>query len=144
MSVRFTAENTFVAPPTTTSSNSYLSQSRQVYHHKRRNIDDDDDSSMSSNIAETRALMNNNHQGRHLEPGTPDANTASSMSSDINNNNNNNYNINATSQAAPFYNNVTATSTQDLFIQFHEALALEPKYQPNLFLPQQSNVSFDQ
>lgn len=32
-------------------------------------------------------------------------------------------------------------STEDLFSKLHETLALEPKYQPNLFLSPQSNVS---
>lgn len=134
MSVRFSADTIAVA--STSSSNGYTAQSGQVY--SRRNVVDIN--SMSSNIAETQALMNNcqQHQGRHMEPGTPDA-SASSMSSDYNINNNNlHHEYNATSQAAaPHYNNTA--SAQDLFIQFHEALALEPKYQPNLFLPQQSN-----
>lgn len=124
MSVRFSADTIVAA-----TSNGYSMQSGQVYD--RRNVDDIN--SMSSNMAETQALMikSQQDQGRHMEPsGTPDAN-ASSMSSNYSNNNNNN-NM-ATSQSAPLY------SAQDLFIQFHEALALEPKYQPNLFLPQQSN-----
>lgn len=135
MSVRFSADTIAVAS-TSSSNNGYTAQSGQVY--SRRNVVDIN--SMSSNIAETQALMNNcqQHQGRHMEPGTPDA-SASSMSSDYNINNNNlHHEYNATSQAAaPHYNNTA--SAQDLFIQFHEALALEPKYQPNLFLPQQSN-----
>lgn len=140
MSVRFSAD-TIVA----STSNGYSSQSGQVY--VRGNVVDSSNS-MSSNIGETQALMNNcqqDHQGRHMEPRTPDVNcNASSMSSDYNNINNNNnlheYNNKATSQAAPLYTN-TQASAQHLFIQFHEALALEPKYQPSLFLPQQSNVS---
>ncbi|CAG9801077.1 unnamed protein product [Chironomus riparius] len=137
MSVQRFSADTIVGPST---SNGYQHalQSGQVYH--RRDVNDFN--SMSSGMTETNALMNNcqqHHQGRHMEIGTPDANNASSMSS--NNNNFHDYN-NATSQAAaiqqppPQYN---TTSAQHLFIQFHEALALEPKYQPNLFLPQQSN-----
>lgn len=138
MSVRFSADTIAVASTSSTTGNGFAAQSGQVY--SRRNVVDNN--SMSSNIAETQALMNNcqQHQGRHMEPGTPDAKNASSMSSDYNINNNNNlhHEYNATSQAAAPHYNHTA-SAQDLFIQFHEALALEPKYQPNLFLPQQSN-----
>lgn len=137
MSVRFTAD-TIVASASNNSSSSMLSQPQQSGQVYRGIVDD----SMSSNIAVTQALMNNcqqDHQGRHMEPGTPSSicNNASSMSSDYNNFNNNN---NVTSQAAPVYSNLQA-SAHDLFIQFHEAIALEPKYQPSLFLPQQSNVS---
>lgn len=88
---------------------------------------------------ETQALMDTQqHQGRL---GTPDANTtASYMSSDFNNNNQqleqHQHHLN-TSQTMAIEPN-----TEDLFSQLHEALALEPKYQPNLFLPLQSNVSF--
>jgi hypothetical protein len=132
MSVQRFSADTIAGPST---SNSYQQQhapqSGQVYH---------DFNSMSSSMTETNTMMNNCEQ--HLQgrtTGTPIAKNALSMSS--NNNNFHDYN-NATSQAAavhhPVYN---TTSAQDLFIQFHEALALEPKYQPNLFLPQQSNVS---
>jgi len=136
MSVQRFSADTIAGPSTSNGYQQHASQSGQVYH--RRDVNDFN--SMSSSMTETNALMNNcqqHHQGRHMEIGTPDANNASSMSS--NNNNFHDYN-NATSQAAahPHYN---TTSAQDLFIQFHEALALEPKYQPNLFLPQQSNVS---
>lgn len=84
---------------------------------------------------ETQALMDTD---QHLggQRGTPDANTASYMSSDFNNNQQEQH-LNSTSQVASF-----GTNAQDLFSQLHEALALEPKYQPNLFLPLQSNVSF--
>lgn len=88
---------------------------------------------------DTQALMDTqqHHQGRL---GTPDANTtASYMSSDFNNNQHQlleQQHLNSTSQSAAF-----GTNAQDLFSQLHEALALEPKYQPNLFLPLQSNVS---
>lgn len=88
---------------------------------------------------ETQALMDTqqHHQGRL---GTPDANnTASYMSSDFNNNKHQKeqqQHLNTTSQTSAF-----GPNTQDLFAQLHEALALEPKYQPNLFLPLQSNVS---
>lgn len=66
--------------------------------------------------------------------GTPDAvqsKASYNMSSDFKNTQDQN-----TSQMANFGNNA-----QDLFVQLSEALALEPKYQPNLFLPLQSNVS---
>ena len=96
-----------------------------------------------SSKMETQALMDttpplqHHHQGR---PRTPDANNeASYMSSDFNTQQQeqhlNNNNIN-TSQEAVFDHNA-----QDLFAKLSEALALEPKYQPNLFLPLQSNVS---
>jgi hypothetical protein len=35
----------------------------------------------------------------------------------------------------------TVPAQQHLFSKLHESLSLEPKYQPNLFLPQESNVS---
>lgn len=95
-------------------------------------------SSMSSNV-EAQALMDtqHHHQGRL---GTPDANnTASYMSSDYNNNNQQQQqqeHLKSTSQPA-----TVGASALDLFAHLHEALALEPKYQPNLFLPLQSNVS---
>lgn len=137
MSVQRFSADTIVGP--STSSSGYQQLSGQIQYHHR------DFNSMSSGMTETNALMSNcqqHHQGRHMEIGTPDANNASSMSS--NNNNFHDYN-NATSQAAalppPPPPQYTTTSAQDLFLQFNEALALEPKYQPNLFLPQQSNVS---
>lgn len=34
-------------------------------------------------------------------------------------------------------------TTEALFIKLHEALSLESKYQPGLYLPQDSQVSFD-
>lgn len=47
--------------------------------------------------------------------------------------NGNSYQMQDTAQCVP--------AQQDLFAKLHESLSLEPKYQPNLFLPQQSNVS---
>lgn len=71
------------------------------------------------------------HQQGRL--GTPDAKyQASYMSSDFKNK----QQEQTTSQMAAF-----DTNAQDLFAKLSEALALEPKYQPNLFLPLQSNVS---
>lgn len=109
-----------------------------------------DYNSMSKLVA-TQALMDNrryqHHQEQQGSQGTPDANIyASNMSSDSINNSNINNNqeqqqhvntSNNTSQAV----SLCGPSAQDLFSHLHEALALEPKYQPNLFLPQQSNVS---
>lgn len=64
--------------------------------------------------------------------GTPDAiNQASYMSSEFK------CTQEQTASQAGFGGNA-----QDLFVKLSEALALEPKYQPNLFLPLQSNVSF--
>lgn len=82
---------------------------------------------------ESQALMDTqqHHQGRL---GTPDANeTASYMSSDFNNN----QQEQQTSHTASI-----GASPHDLFAQLNEFLALEPKYQPNLFLPLQSNVRY--
>lgn len=106
-----------------------------------------DYNSMSNKSVATQALMDTSgyqhHQEQKGRQGTPDANTyASNMSSDSINNNNISNNqdqhqqqVNTSKMAN---NNLSA---QDLFSHLHEALALEPKYQPNLFLPQQSNVS---
>lgn len=88
---------------------------------------------------ETQALMDTQqHQGGL---GTPDANiTASYMSSDFKSNQQQqkeqHLNNNNTSQTGDF-----GTTAADLFSQLQIALALEPKYQPSLFLPLQSNVS---
>lgn len=94
--------------------------------------------SISSKMEETdRALMDTQ---QHNQGRTPDANnTASHMSSDFNKNQREQHqrHLNSTSQMA-----ANTTNAQDLFAQLHEAIALEPKYQPNLFLPLQSNVSF--
>lgn len=111
-----------------------------------------DYNSMSNKLVATQALMDSSRYQHHQEEqgssqGTPDANIyASNMSSDSINNSNINNNqeqllhvntSNNTSQAV----SLCGPSAQDLFSHLHEALALEPKYQPNLFLPQQSNVS---
>lgn len=69
------------------------------------------------------------HGGRF---GTPDVDQDMMMSS-ATSVSNNNYLIQDTAAAA------IIPAQQDLFSKLHEALALEPKYQPNLFLPQQSN-----
>jgi len=85
---------------------------------------------------DTQALMDTQeHQGGL---GTPDANiTASYMSSDFKSNQQQqkeqHLNKN-TSQTGDF-----GTTAADLFSQLQIALALEPKYQPSLFLPLQSN-----
>lgn len=108
--------------------------------------------SMSNKTVETEhALMEKRYRYQHHYQqgstglvGTPDANTyASSMSSNSIKNNNNqdqqqHFASSSTSQASA---SDCGLNVQDLFSQLHEALALEPKYQPNLFLPQQSNVS---
>jgi hypothetical protein len=162
MSVRFRSVDTNVAKstksPVSMSNDSFLQLSGQHYHMDSNMEDNVDDfNSMSSDAkATTQALMNSDQQHHHqmgwLKIGTPDALNASCLSSDysITNNNNNNFNNNnnvnnnninninnASSQTAPQLN----PSAQDLFSKLNEALALEPKYQPNLFLPQQSNVS---
>ena len=70
------------------------------------------------------------HQQGRL--GTPDAlKQASFMSSDYKKTQEQ-----TASQMVDFGNNAA-----DLFVKLSEALAFEPKYQPNLFLPLQSNVS---
>lgn len=86
---------------------------------------------------ETQSLMDTSSpQGRQPQ-GTPDAEyQASNMSSDFKNSNINN---NQQQQQQAFGESV---NMQDMFTQLSESLALEPKYQPNLFLPQQSNVSW--
>lgn len=106
-----------------------------------------DYNSMSNKTVETAALMETHYQ--HLNQqgstglGTPDANTyASSMSSDsINNINQEQHFASSSSNTPQAAAGDCGLNVQDLFSHLHEALALEPKYQPNLFLPQQSNVS---
>lgn len=127
MSVRFSADS--IVHPSSTKSGNAMHPTAMM---------DFGQSSMSSNV-EAQALMDtqHHHQGRL---GTPDANnTASYMSSDYNNNNQQQQqqeHLKSTSQPA-----TVGASALDLFAHLHEALALEPKYQPNLFLPLQSNVS---
>lgn len=76
----------------------------------------------------------NQQQGR--PDGTPDAvDQASQMSSDFKNSNNSN-------NQQPMEVFGEEVNVQDMFTQLSESLALEPKYQPNLFLPLHSNVSF--
>jgi hypothetical protein len=121
MSVHFTADST-VTPP-----NSY-------HHPTAVQMNGQSCINSSSSKMETQTLMDttiqHHHQGRL---GTPDAKyQASYMSSDFKNKQQEQH----TSQMAAFGNNA-----QDLFAKLSEALALEPKYQPNLFLPLQSNVS---
>lgn len=75
--------------------------------------------------------MTNHQPGR--PDGTPDAvDQASQMSSDFTNPNN---------QQQPMEVFGEEVNVQDMFTQLSESLALEPKYQPSLFLPLQSNVS---
>jgi hypothetical protein len=102
----------------------------------------DDYNSMSK--VETQTLMDNrryqhHHEQKGTRQGTPDANNSyASMSSDsINNSNINSVNNNQEQHVT----SSNASQAASLFSQLQEALALEPKYQPNLFLPQQSNVS---
>jgi hypothetical protein len=129
MSVRFSADS-IVAP-------SSINNART--QHTAMMNGQSNFNSVSSKM-ETQSLMDTQqHQGLL---GTPDANNASYMSSDYQNNHQQHQEEqhlnkpNITSAAAAF-----VPSAQDLFSQLHEALALEPKYQPNLFLPLQSNVS---
>lgn len=130
MSVRFSADS-IVHPSSSKGGNTTPATATMNFGQSNFN-------SMSSNV-ETQALMDtqHHHQGRL---GTPDANnTASYMSSDYNNNQQQQQqqeHLKSTSQPAS-----VGASALDLFAHLHEALALEPKYQPNLFLPLQSNVS---
>jgi hypothetical protein len=85
--------------------------------------------SINSNSSETPMDTQHPQQGRL---GTPDAinQQASYMSSEFKKSQEQ-----TASQMADYGN------AQDLFVKLSEALALEPKFQPNLFLPLQSNVS---
>lgn len=114
------------------------------------NIGDDSPNFMNGSNSGSRSSsddeMQMEHQGRL---GTPDANAniidagASYLKSSDN--------FNTTQQqqqkqqqflmsACP---TLYGASTEDLFSKLHETLALEPKYQPNLFLSPQSNVSYE-
>lgn len=128
MSSRFSADS--IDAPSSSTNTAKNSQQTAKMMNGQSNFN-----SMSSKM-ETQALMDNQHQG--IRHGTPDANnTASFMSSDFNNNQQLEQHLNKTSHTAAI-----GPRAEDLFSQLHEALALEPKYQPNLFLPLQSNVSF--
>lgn len=147
MSVNFFTDTIAAATIITTTNNN--STAKLASGHEK--FQSNDYSSMSNKLVATQALMDNrryqHHQEQQDSQGTPDANIyASNMSSDSINNSNINNNqeqqlhvntSNNTSQAV----SLCGPSAQDLFSHLHEALALEPKYQPNLFLPQQSNVS---
>jgi hypothetical protein len=118
MSVHFTADS-IVAPSNP--------------HHLTAQMNGQSCINSSSSRMETQTLMdttNQHHQGRLGTPGMQYQ--ASYMSSDFKNKQQEQH----TSQTASFGDNA-----QDLFAKLSEALALEPKYQPNLFLPLQSNVS---
>ena len=110
---------------------------------QEENIRFNDCNSMSNEIR----LMENHHsyQKGRTGLGTPDANItyASTMSSDSINNNKNiqEQHLSGGSSTSQESTRDYGFNVQDLFSQLHEALALEPKYQPNLFLPQQSNVN---
>lgn len=147
MSVNFFADtDTIVA---TTTSNNLSTHSIGVASGQEKSISYRSDNSMSNKTVETTALMEkrryqHHHQGSTGLVGTPDANTyASSMSSDsINNNNQEQQHFASSSSITPqAAAKDCGLDVQVLFSHLHEALALEPKYQPNLFLPQQSNVS---
>lgn len=89
-------------------------------------------SRINSYSSETPMDTTTQHHPQQGRLGTPDAiNQASYMSSEFKNTQEQ-----TASQMADFGGNA-----QDLFVKLSEALALEPKYQPNLFLPLQSNVS---
>lgn len=142
MSVNFFAD-TIAA--TNANSNQLVASGHQLEKHHSFN-------SMSNKAVETQALLDKSRYQHHQQKmgstglvGTPDANTyASSMSSDsINNNNQEQQHFASSSSITTQAMAVDCGfNVQDLFSQLHEALALEPKYQPNLFLPQQSNVSY--
>lgn len=125
MSVHFSADS-IVAP----SSTNIIAAKPPALMNGQSNFN-----SVSSKM-ETQASMDTNQQHHQGRLGTPDANNASYMSSDFKNQQKQEQHLNSTSQATSF-----GTNAKDLFSQLHEALALEPKYQPNLFLPLQSNVS---
>jgi hypothetical protein len=108
--------------------------------------------SMSNKTVETEhALMEKRYRYQHqYQQGstglerTPDANTYASMSSNsvkINNNQEQQQYASSSSITPQASASDCGLNVEGLFSQLHEALALEPKYQPNLFLPQQSNVS---
>jgi cyclin G2 len=64
---------------------------------------------------------------------TPDAEPMDQQACLLTFNQNNNNNQHPTSNEQP------TLSAEELFTKLHEALSLEPKYQPNLYLPQESH-----
>jgi hypothetical protein len=138
MSVRFSADS--IGAPLTQGTSTFITTTSN-YHHQDGDMSVDSTSMVNSNCSkmETQSLMYTTSSTQGRQPfGTPDAvDQASHMSSDFNNSNINK-NINQQHQQAFG----ESGNMQDMFTQLSESLALEPKYQPNLFLPQQSNVSF--
>lgn len=137
MSIRFSADS-IGAPRLTQGTSTFITTNSN--HHQDGEMSVDSTSMVNSNCSkmETQSLMDiTSTQGRPF--GTPDADDqASHMSSDFTNSNINN-NIKQQQQQT-FGESV---NMQDMFTQLSESLALEPKYQPNLFLPLQSNVSLN-
>lgn len=109
----------------------------------QENLVKEDHNSMSNKQVETQALMDNRqyHQEHKGRLRTPDANTYASILSSNSINLINNQEQHVTTSTSNTSQMVSNVSVQDIFSQLHEALALEPKYQPQLFLPPQSNVS---
>lgn len=115
------------------------------------NIGDNNPNIMNGSNSGSRSSsddeMQMEHQGRL---GTPDANAniidagASYLKSSDNFNTNK---LQQQQKQQQFLMSACPTlygaSTEDLFSKLHETLALEPKYQPNLFLSPQSNVSYE-
>jgi hypothetical protein len=133
MSIRFSADS--IGAPLTQDTSTFITTNNN--HHQDGEMSVESTSMVNSNCSkmETQSLMDITSMGRPT--GTPDAvDQASYMSSDFTNSNINN---NKNQQQQAFGESV---NMQDMFAQLSESLALEPKYQPNLFLPLQSNVSF--
>jgi hypothetical protein len=139
MSVRFSADSIVASTSINNAAATTQSTTSTLLMNGQSNFN-----SMSSKMDEDQALMDSNQPTSMLmgRLGTPDAKNASYMSSNFNNNNNQKeQHLNSTSQQMAS-TSTFGNSAEDLFSKLHEALALEPKYQPNLFLPLQSNVSF--
>jgi hypothetical protein len=135
MSIRFSADS--IGAPLTQGTSTFITASSNYHQNGEMSVNESDTMMVNSNCSkmETQSLMDTSSpQGRQPQ-GTPDAEyQASNMSSDFKNSN-----INNNQQQQQAFGE--SVNMQDMFTQLSESLALEPKYQPNLFLPQQSNVS---
>lgn len=110
--------------------NKQQEQYHQQHHH-------------SMNMGASSLMEQNMLEGRLV---IPDASTlpSSSMSTNINNNNNNNKIMNINNNNASINNSSVTTfelSPEESFAKLQEALSLESKFQPSLYLPQESLVS---
>jgi cyclin G2 len=115
-------------------------------HIMEHNISMDADMMLTNQVHVSNAMLHANAQRISLERlGTPDAAEIVCMESQEDDHQNNNLEGASAIMSSPNKNHhlpqAPALSFDQLLAKLSELIALEPKYQPNLYLPQQSNVS---